>query len=86
VPVLSPSSIIVPASSPTVYVTVTGVPDPTQLLWLFIQNRSGSLFQTTPTPGVFAYVPGFKPGVDIIRVFFTNGCGAQYAEFTATVQ
>jgi hypothetical protein len=86
VPVLTPSSIIVPASSPTVTLTATGVPDPTKLLWLFIQNQSGSLFQTTQTPGVFAYVPGFRPGVDIVRVFFTNGCGAQYAEFTATVQ
>ena len=86
VPILNPNSIIVPPSSPTVMLTVTGVPDPTQLRWLFIQNRSGSVFQTTPTPGVFAYVPGFKPGVDIVRIFFTNGCGAEYAEFTATVQ
>lgn len=86
VPVVTPSSIIVPASSATVLLTVTGVPDPAELRWLFIQNRSGSLFQTTPTPGVFAYVPGFKPGVDIVRIFFTNGCGSQYAEFTATVQ
>jgi hypothetical protein len=67
-------------------VTATGVPDPTELRTVLIQNRSGSLFQTTSTPGVYAYVPGFKPGVDIVRIFFTNGCGAQYAEFTATVQ
>ena len=86
VPILNPNSVIVPASSATVFVTVTGVPDATQLRWVLIQNRSGSFFQTTSTPGVFAYVPGFKPGVDIIRIFFTNGCGAEYAEFTATVQ
>lgn len=86
VPVVTPQSIIVPASSPMVFLTVTGVPDPTQLRFVLIQNRSGSVFQTTPTPGVFVYVPGFKPGVDIIRIFFTNGCGSKYAEFTATVQ
>jgi hypothetical protein len=85
-PILSQNGIIVPASSPTVFLTVTGVPDATQLRWLFIQNRSGSFFQSTDTPGLYAYVPGFKPGVDIVRIFFTNGCGSQYAEFTATVQ
>ena len=49
-------------------------------------NRSGSVFQYTATPGQFAYVPGFRPGTDIYRIFFTNGCGPMYAEFTATVQ
>ncbi|HEY3348858.1 MAG TPA: hypothetical protein VGM13_03730 [Thermoanaerobaculia bacterium] len=86
VPVVTPASIVVAPSSPTVLLTVTGVPDPAEIRWLFIQNRSGSLFQSTATPGVFAYVPGFKPGVDLVRIFFTNGCGSQYAEFTATVQ
>lgn len=86
VPIISPNSVIVPPSSATVFVTVTGVPDATLLRTVVIQNRTGSLFQTTPTPGVFAYVPGFRPGVDIFRIFFTNGCGAMYAEFTATVQ
>ncbi len=86
VPILTPNSVIVPANSGNVFLTVTGVPDPNDLRFLFIQNRTGSLFQTTVTPGVFVYVPGFKPGVDIVRIFFTNGCGSQYAEFTATVQ
>jgi hypothetical protein len=86
VPILAPPSVLVAPSSPTQFITVSGVPDATQLRWLFIQNRSGSFFQSTDTPGLYAYVPGFKPGVDIVRIFFTNGCGSQYAEFTATVQ
>jgi hypothetical protein len=86
VPIVTPSSVIAAASSASIFVTVTGVPDPSEIRTLFIQNRSGSFFQTTVTPGVYAYTPGFRPGVDIVRIFFTNGCGAQYAEFTATVQ
>jgi hypothetical protein len=86
VPILTPNNIIVPAGSGTVTLTVTGVPDPTQLRWLFIQNKTGSLFQATTTPGVFAYVPGFKPGTDLVRIVYTTGCGAQYAQFSATVQ
>ena len=86
VPILTPNNIIVPASSPNVILTVTGVPDPSLLRFVIIQNRSGMVFQTTTTLGQFVYVPGFRPGTDIIRIFFTNGCGAMYAEFTATVQ
>ncbi len=86
VPILSPNSILTQTSAPYTLVTVTGVPDPTQLRVLILQNRSGSLFETTPTPGVYAYVPGFKAGVDIFRIFYINGCGEMYAEFTATVQ
>ncbi len=86
VPILSPNNVTAPANSPYVTVTVTGVPDPTQLRWLYVQNGSGSVFQSTPTPGVFAYVPGFRPGTDVVRMFYTNGCGSQYAAFTATVQ
>ena len=85
IPVLTPNNKTVLANSATVFVTVTGVPDPTNLRTLFIQNQSGSLFQTTETPGVYAYVPGFRPGVDIVRVFYSNGCGFMFAVFTATV-
>ena len=85
IPVLTPSSVSVPASSGYISVTVTGVPDPTNLRTLFVQNQSGSFFQITPTPGVYAYVPGFRPGVDIVRVFYSNGCGFMFAPFTATV-
>jgi hypothetical protein len=84
-PIVTPNNILVPQSSATVILTVTGVPDPTLLRTVLIQNQSGGVFQSTATPGVFAYVPGFKPGTDIIRIFFTNGCGAKYAEFVATV-
>jgi hypothetical protein len=86
VPLLSPNSILTQTTSPLTLITVTGVPDPTQLRVLVLQNRSGSLFETTPTPNVFAYVPGFKAGVDVFRIFYINGCGEMYAEFTATVQ
>src|ERR1017187_5597363 len=85
IPVLTPNNKTVLANSATVFVTVTGVPDLTNLRTLFIQNQSGSLFQTTETPGVYAYVPGFRPGVDIVRVFYSNGCGFMFAVFTATV-
>ena len=84
-PILNPNSVSVPASSDTIFVTVSGVPDPTNLRMLYIQNQSSSLFQTTMTPGVFAYAPGFRPGVDIIRIFYSNGCGFSFAEFHATV-
>jgi len=89
VPILTPNSVITTANGPSVFVTATGVPDPTLLRIVPIQNRSGGFFQYTSTPGVFGYTPGFLGGptvVDIYRVFFTNGCGAQYAEFTAHVQ
>ena len=85
-PIVSPNSIIVAPNSPPVFLTVTGVPDPTRSARLLIQNRRAASSSTTATPGIFAYVPGFKNGVDIVRIFFTNGCGSQYAEFTATVQ
>ena len=85
-PIVSPNNIIVAPNSPPVFLTVTGVPDPTLLRTVLIQNQTGSAFQYTATPGVFAYIPGFRPGVDIVRIFFTNGCGSQYAEFVATVQ
>jgi hypothetical protein len=84
-PILNPSSVSVPASSATIFVTVTGVPDPTNLRTLYIQNQSGSFFQATSTPGVYAYDPGFRPGVDIVRIFYSNGCGFMFAPFTATV-
>lgn len=86
VPLLTPNNVIVPANSPNVLVTVTGIPDPTQLRWLFIQDQSASHFQSTATPGVFAYVPGYHAGVDVVRIFFLNGCGEKYGVFTATVQ
>lgn len=97
-PILTPSSVSVPASSPYVFITVTfapgsGTPDLTLLRYVIVQNDSGSHFSTTDTPGVFAYLPGPLPGrgpggtasVDIIRVFYTNGCGPSYTEFQATV-
>ncbi len=89
VPVLTPSNVVVAANGPSVFVTVTGVPDPTLLRIVPIQNLSGGFFQSTSTPGVYGYAPGFRGGptiVDIYRIFFTNGCGAQYGEFSAHVQ
>ena len=86
VPILSPNSILTHPGAPYTLVTVTGVPDPTQLRVLVLQNSTGSLFETTPTPGVYAYVPGFRAGVDTFRIFYINGCGEMYAQFTATLQ
>jgi hypothetical protein len=40
---------------------------------------------STDTPGLFAYLPGPFPGHDIVRIFYTNGCGFSFAEFHATV-
>lgn len=89
VPILSPNNVVVAANGPSIFVTVTGVPDPTLLRIVPIQNLSGGFFQPTSTPGVFGYAPGFLGGptiIDIYRIFFTNGCGAQYGEFSAHVQ
>ncbi|MEO8585880.1 MAG: hypothetical protein ABI584_06945, partial [Acidobacteriota bacterium] len=89
-PILTPSSVSVPAGSGYVFITVTGVADPTLIRYVVVQNKSGSHFSTTDTPGVLAYLPGpfgdsFGNFVDVIRVFYTNGCGPRFTEFTATV-
>jgi hypothetical protein len=84
-PLISPNDIIVPASSGFVLVTATGVPDPTLLRPLLLQSKSGGQFSFTDTPGTFAYLPGPFAGLDIVRIFFTNGCGPAFAEFRATV-
>src|SRR5512143_751415 len=78
------NSITVPAGSATVFITVTGVADPTLLRFVIVQNQSAMHFSLFST-GVFAYQPGPLPGLDIIRVFYTNGCGSSFAEFRATV-
>jgi hypothetical protein len=84
-PLPTPNNIIVPASSGFVFVTVTGVPDPTLLLYVLVQSKSGGQFASTDTPGLFTYKPGPFPGLDIVRIFYTNGCGPAFAEFRATV-
>jgi hypothetical protein len=85
-PLISPNNIIVPASSGYVFVTATGVPDPTLLRYVLFQTKSGGQFASTGTPGTFTYLPGPFSGLDIIRIFYTNGCGPAYAEFRATVK
>ncbi len=84
-PVISPNDIIVPESSGYVFITATGVPDPTLLRFVLLQSKSGGQFSITDTPGTFAYLPGPFRGQDIVRIFFTNGCGPAFAEFRATV-
>ena len=84
-PVISPNDIVVPTSSNPVPVTATGVPDPTLLRYVQFQTKSGGQFAFTDTPGLFNYIPGPFAGLDIIRIFYTNGCGPAYAEFRATV-
>ena len=84
-PILTPNNVSVPTSSGYVFVTATGVPDPTLLRYLLLQSQSGGQFVSTDTPGTFAYLPGPYPGLDIVRIFYTNGCGFSFAEFHATV-
>jgi len=84
-PVLNPTNVTIVAGSGLVTVTASGVPDLTQLGVVYIRNDSGSQFRMTGTPGVFDYTPGINPGIDIIRVFFTNGCGPEFAVFQATL-
>jgi len=88
IPVLTPNNITVPASSGYVFVTVSpaSVPDLTLLRYLLVQSQSGGQFASTDTPGTFAYLPGPFPGLDIVRIFYSNGCGFSFAEFHATVQ
>ena len=85
VPVLTPNNVSVPTSSGYLFVTATGVPDPTLLRYLLLQSQSGGQFVSTDTPGLFAYLPGPFPGLDIVRIFYSNGCGFSFAEFHATV-
>ncbi|MFI5121046.1 MAG: hypothetical protein ACHQM4_11565 [Thermoanaerobaculia bacterium] len=85
VPILTPSSVSVLANSGFLLFTATGVPDPTLLRYVLVQSKSGGQVSFTDTPGTFAYLPGPFKGVDIVRIFFTNGCGPQYSVFTATV-
>lgn len=84
-PILDKNNLIVAADSVTL-INVTGVPDPTLLRRVYIQNDSGGFFVGSGVPGTFAYQAGPFPGVDIIRVFYSNGCGPAYSEFRATVQ
>jgi len=83
-PILSPSNVTVVAGSGDVLVTVSGVPDLSLLSVVYVRNDSQSQFRRSG-PGVFLYTPGLFPGTDIVRVFFTNGCGAQFAVFQATL-
>jgi hypothetical protein len=85
IPVLTPNNVTVPASSGYFFFTATGVPDPTLLRYLLLQSQSGGQIASTDTPGTFAYLPGPFPGLDIVRIFYTNGCGPSFAEFRATV-
>ena len=79
-PVLNPSSVSVPANSGFLFFTATGVPDPTLLRYVLVQAKSGGQVSSTDTPGTFAYLPGPFAGVDIVRIFFTNGCGPEFAD------
>jgi hypothetical protein len=85
-PILTPSNVTMVAGSSLVFVTAT-LPlgaDVSLLAVVYIRNDSGSQFRES-SPGVFYYSPGINPGTDIVRVFYTNGCGPQYAVFTATL-
>lgn len=84
-PILDKNNLIVAANSVTL-VNVTGVPDPTLLRRVYIENDSGGFFVGSGVSGQFAYQAGPFPGTDIIRVFYSNGCGPAYSEFRATVQ
>ncbi len=85
-PILSPSNVTVVAGSALLFVTATLPPgaDVSLLAPVYVRNDSGSQFRRS-SPGVFYYIPGIKPGTDIVRVFYTNGCGPQYAVFEATL-
>ncbi len=85
VPVVSPPSFTTSESTVTV-VTVTGVPDPTQISVMYLQNESGSHFTITGVPGTFSYLAGPFPGTDKIQIFYTNGCGTASTELDITVQ
>ena len=86
-PVLSPSNVTLVAGSSYIFVTATLPPaaDLSKLGIVYIRNDSESQFRMSGTPGVFFYTPGINPGIDIVRVFYTNGCGPQYAVFEATL-
>ena len=84
-PILNPNNVTVVAGTGMVTVTASGIPDPSLLGVVYVRNDSGSQFRMSGTPGVFFYTPGINPGIDIVRVFFTNGCGPEYAVFQATL-
>ncbi len=84
-PIVNPSNVTVVAGSDLVPVTVSGVPDLSLLGVVYVRNDSGSQFRQSGTPGLFLYTPGIFPGTDIVRVFFTNGCGPRFAVFEVTL-
>ena len=88
VPVLNPDNVTVASSSGYVFFSVSpaSVPDLTLTRYVLIQSQSGGQVSYTDTPGTFAYLPGPFKGTDIVRIFFTNGCGPSFSVFTATVQ
>ena len=56
-PILDKNNLIVAPSSVTL-INVTGVPDPTLLRRVYVQNQSGSFFVGTGVPGQFSYLAG----------------------------
>jgi len=83
-PILSTNNVLLPVNGGVV-ITITGVPDLTKVHRVYVHNESGAIVTSSGTPGVWGYTAGFRPGNDVIRFFYTNGCGPAYAEFHATV-
>jgi hypothetical protein len=83
-PILSTNNVVLPVNT-GVLITISGVPDLTRIHRVYVHNESGAIVNTGGTPGVWGYTAGFRPGNDIIRFFYTNGCGPAYSEFHATV-
>jgi hypothetical protein len=83
-PILDKNNLVV--GSFTIFqVNVTGVPDPSLLRFVYAQNQSGSIFGATGNPGQFTYAVGTGTGNDVIRIFYTNGCGSAFTELHVTV-
>ncbi len=84
VPILDKNNLVVGPFS-EVTINVSGVPDPSLLRFVYTQNQSGSIFGYTGNPGQFLYAVGNGTGNDVIRIFYTNGCGSAFTELRITV-
>lgn len=84
VPLISPNNLVVlPATRHLI--TVTGVPDLERLSFAYVQNRTGSYFEYAG-PGQYYWNAGGGAGnTDIIRIYYSNGCGLIFSTFTGSI-
>lgn len=84
-PVITPAGASMNSGdSVNIFVTPGSVPDLSLIRFVFASNQSrGSLRRITFSQ--YLYTAGPNGGLDAIRFFYTNGCGAAFTTFSANV-